>query len=315
MRNHIVAFIFFSVLACTGIYGQQDAMFTRYMFNSMYLFNNPAYSGTHGHWTTNALYRTQWLSYDGAPQTFNLGAEGLIGKKQNAGLGFSMYHDKIGVDRMTDLSANYAYHIRMGNGQSLSIGIRGGALIYRSLLSQVVVWDPSDPVYSTGDVSGVIPRVGLGVFQYGPNHFIGLSIPTLMAWDNRTTFSVDLDKNGILKRHYYMYGGYVFNLENGIDLKPSVLLKYRPEAPLQADFNLNAWFQNMFSVGASYRTNDAVSVMVEIPIGERFRLGYAFDNTISAIQNFSSGTHEVMIGYNFITEDENPWERVKKLKY
>ena len=113
-------------------------------------------------------------------------------------------------------------------------------------------------------------------------------------------------RSGILRRHYYLYSGYVFRLDNGIDLKPSVLLKYQPQAPLQADLNMNIWFKDLFSCGFSYRTNDAVSVMVEIPLGKKLSVGYAFDNTISNLQQVSAGTHEIMLGYNFT--DEVQWK-------
>lgn len=311
MRYQFLILFCFTITAAA--LAQQEAMFTRYMFNSMYLFNNPAYSGAHRSWTTNALYRTQWVSFEGAPQTICLGAEGMIGQGQNAGIGFSLVHDNIGLDRIGEFSANYAYHIDLdGDKQRLAIGIKGGALFYGSRLSQAVIWDSDDPVYNGGDLKGLVPKAGMGVFWYGEDHFLGLSVPTLIAFDKRTAFSIDLDKSGILRRHYYLYGGYVFHLENDIDLKPSVLLKYQPSAPLQADFNLNVWFGNAFSVGASYRTNDAVSVMIEIPLGSRLRIGYAYDSTVSALQNVSAGTHEIMVGYNFSAEG-NPWDRVQPI--
>jgi len=313
MRYKIFVLVLLSWVAASAVQAQQEAMFTRYMFNSMYLFSNPAYSGTHGGWTTNALFRTQWVGFDGAPKTICIGAEGKINKDQNGALGFSMYYDKIGLDRMGDFSANYAYHIQLNEEQQLSIGIKAGALFYRSRLSQVTVWDPSDPVYSGGDIKGLIPRAGVGVYWYGQDHFVGLSVPTLVAYDKRTDFSIDLDKSGILRRHYYLYGGYVFHLENGIDLKPSVFLKYQPQAPLQVDFNLNVWFGEFFSFGAAYRTNDAVSVMVEFPLNSRLKIGYAFDNTLSDLQNVSAGTHEFMVGYNLFSDKASPWDRIQPI--
>lgn len=284
-------------LAAGGLRAQQDAMFTRYMFNTMYLFNNPAYSGSHGYWTANALYRTQWLRFDGAPKTIYLGAEGTFADER-MGLGFSLFHDRVGLDRVTDFSANYAYHIPAGDQGFFSIGIKAGAFVYKSVLSQAVVWDTGDPVYG-GDINGVVPRAGLGVYYHNQRFFAGVSAPTLAAIDKRTDFNINLDRSGILQRHYYLYTGYVFSLESGIDLKPSVLLKYQPKAPFQADLNLNIWFKDLFSCGFSYRTNDAVSVMVEVPIGKKLSIGYAFDNTISDLQQVSAGTHEIMLGYNF----------------
>ncbi len=302
--------IFIFILLLASIHSasaQQDAMFSRYMFNTMYLFQNPAYSGSHGYWTSNALYRTQWLSFDGAPTTIYAGGEGLIGRKQRAGLGFSFFHDKIGLDRMTDLSVNYAYHIQLSKEQHLSLGIKAGAFAYKSLLSNAVIWNPSDPVYG-GDISGLIPRAGLGIYWYGRDFFAGLSVPTLIALDKRSNSVFSSGNSSVLQQHFYGYGGYVFHLENDIDLKPSILLKYQPAAPLQADFNLNVWFKKLFSVGMSYRTNDAISVMVEIPINQKLSVGYAFDNTITDIRQVSSGTHELMVGYNFISNrpSDNP---------
>ncbi len=294
-----IIFLSIAFLSAVTLRAQQDAMFTRYMFNTMYLFNNPAYSGSHGYWTTNALYRTQWLQFDGAPKTIYLGAEGTVADDR-MGLGFSLFHDRIGLDRVTDFSANYGYHIPTGGNGTFAIGIKAGAFVYKSVLSNVIVWDPNDPVYAA-DINGIVPRAGLGVYFHNERFFAGLSVPTLVALDKRTNFNINLDRSGILQRHYYLYTGYVFSLkDSGIDLKPSVLLKYQPKAPLQADLNLNVWFKDLFSFGVSYRTNDAVSVMIEIPLGKRLSVGYAFDNTITDLQQVSRGTHEIMLGYNFV---------------
>jgi len=316
MRYRISIQLFFLLLTVSVLHAQQDAMFTRYMFNSMYLFNNPAYSGTHGHWTTNALYRTQWVNFEGAPQTMYLGAEGMLNQQQNAGLGFSMSYDKVGLDRLGDFSANYAYHIRLNpEGQRLAFGIKAGALFYRAALSEASVWDPDDPVYSSGDIKGLIPKAGLGAFWYGEDHFLGFSIPTLVAIDNRKNASLNINNEQILKRHYYLYGGYVFHLPNDISLKPSLLLKYQSEAPLQADINMNVWLGSALSVGASYRTSDAISVMIEVPLTSHLRIGYAYDSTISVLQNVSSGTHELMVGYNFLSGDHNPWDGIRPINH
>ena len=301
MRN--ILFLSALFLLSLPLTAQQDAMFTRNTFNSMYLFGNPAYCGVHGYWTSNALYRTQWLGFEGAPQTIYLGAEGMVGRRQNAGLGFSLMHDKIGLDRMTHLSANYAYHIRLDKDQTLSLGLKAGAFYYKSLLGSAILDDNGDPVYSSGDVQGVVPHVGVGVYWYTPDFFAGVSMPTLFAFDKRDNgLNFTPIGSGIQRMHLNAYTGYVFHLDNRIDLKPSLLLKYQPAAPLEADINLNVWFNNVIAFGASYRTNDAVSIMIEVPINKRLSVAYAFDHTITPIRKVSDGTHELMVGYNFIND-------------
>jgi type IX secretion system PorP/SprF family membrane protein len=91
----------------------------------------------------------------------------------------------------------------------------------------------------------------------------------------------------------------VFTLNDKFKLKPSTLIKYLPSAPVEADINLNLLYRDQFWIGASYRSMDAVIFMVEYQTNTRFRVGYAFDYSLSKIRRYNSGTHEIMIGYDF----------------
>jgi type IX secretion system PorP/SprF family membrane protein len=65
MKTRIILF----ALLFTGVvsYGQQDAQFTQYMYNTINI--NPAYAGSRGAFSIFALHRTQWVGLDGAPVT------------------------------------------------------------------------------------------------------------------------------------------------------------------------------------------------------------------------------------------------------
>ena len=65
-------------------------------------------------------------------------------------------------------------------------------------------------------------------------------------------------------------------------------------------------YNNSFWVGVTYRMQDAIAPM----LGYRFtnaanksirglKIGYSYDLTTSKIKGYSSGTHEVMLGYCF----------------
>jgi type IX secretion system PorP/SprF family membrane protein len=82
-------------------------------------------------------------------------------------------------------------------------------------------------------------------------------------------------------------------------LKPSVLIKYIPNAPVEADINLNVLLANILWLGASYRTEDAVVAMVEIQLSKKLRLGYAYDFTLTDVKDYSTGSHEIMLAYDF----------------
>lgn len=69
----------------------------------------------------------------------------------------------------------------------------------------------------------------------------------------------------------------------------------------QVDLNATFLYNNMVWLGVSYRTEDAIAPM----IGYQFkpndksmlRIGYSYNVATSALSNYSSGSHEVMLNY------------------
>jgi type IX secretion system PorP/SprF family membrane protein len=294
MKKSII--LIFVVLFNITSKAQQDPMISQYMFNGLFL--NPAYSGSHKYVTSSLLHRTQWVDFSGAPKTSLLAIDGLIpSKSENMGLGLIITHDRIGATEQTDIYANYAYQIKLKKGK-LAFGIKAGASNYVFKSDNVTVWDQNDEVF-TGRRTAWLPKFGFGAYYFAEKWYAGLSIPTLMAYDANRNFNFDVNEGSFLNRHYYAYGGYVFKLNEQLKLKPSTLLKYLPAAPIEADINLNLLYKDQFWIGVSYRSQDAVVFMVEYQTNSRFRVGYAFDLTTTKIRKYSSGTHEIMIGYDF----------------
>lgn len=294
MKKSIV--IFFAVLCSFTAKAQQDPMISQYMFNGLFL--NPAYSGSHKYFTSSLLHRTQWVNFPGAPKTYLFAIDGLIpSKSENMGVGLIVAHDQIGATEQTDFYANYAYQLKFKKGK-LAFGLKAGVSNYVFKAGEALVWDAGDQVFS-GTKNAWLPKFGFGAYYFADNWYAGFSIPTLLAYDARHDFSFDVNKGDFLHRHYYLYGGYVFKLNEQFKLKPSTLIKYLPAAPVEADINLNLLYKDMLWFGISYRTLDAVVFMVEYQTNTRFRVGYAFDLTTSKIRNYSTGTHEIMIGYDF----------------
>lgn len=276
-------------------YAQQDAMVSQHMFNGLFL--NPAYGGTHPYFTSTLLYRTQWVGFAGAPQTGLFEIDGPIANDK-MGLGLIVSHDKIGVTEQTDIYATYSYKIKLGRDK-LSFGLRGGVSDYRAKLTSLTYWDEGDQVFANNISSALIPKFGFGMYYYGEKYYAGLSIPTLIAYDKDYSFSMDVEKSSYLRRHYYLNGGYIFTLSELFKLKPSVLVKYAPAAPLQGDISANLLYKDMIWFGVSFRTQNTFVVMAEYQTKSHIRIGYAFDYSTSALKNYSNGTHEIMVAYDF----------------
>ncbi len=271
-------------------------MVSQYMFNGLLL--NPAYSGSHSYFTSTLMHRSQWIKLEGAPTTSILSIDAPI-KNKNMGIGLIILHDKIGVTDQTDIYANYAYQLKFGKGK-LALGIKAGVSRYLFNTDQLVYWDAGDNVYDQGNKqSAWLPKFGFGAYYFTDKWFAGVSVPTLLAYDANYSFSVDVNKSTFLDRHYLATGGVIIKLNDDFKMKPSTLIKYVAAAPVQADINLNFLYKDMVWLGASYRTGDAVSAIIEYQTNFRFRIGYSYDFTLSNIRRYSSGTHEIMIGYDF----------------
>lgn len=288
-----------SMLALSLVgYAQQELQVSQYMFNGLFL--NPAYAGSNPYWGITGLGRLQWVNFPGAPRSFMVAADGPIAAK-NMALGFQFINDGLGLVNTNEVAANYSYSIRVSEKDArLAFGIRAGIrneTFNVGGLENIV--DPGDPVYTSNNNSYWIPRFNFGVYYYkGQTGYLGISSHNLVAIDERN----DVNQAG-LTRHFFLNGGYLFNLSKSgsVKFKPSFLVKYEMNSPVQADLNLHFLFNERLWLGASYRTNAAIVGMVQFQITPQWRAGYAYDYTTTAMRQFTMGSHELMIGYDFVS--------------
>lgn len=281
------------VLAGATASAQQEPMMSQYMFNG--LFINPAYAGSHPYATATALHRSQWTGMAGAPRTNLFGIDApLPGGKM--GLGLTFIHDRIGISRDMEMAAHYAYRIRTGGEGHLAFGLKAGLSMYAANVSELVYWDAQDAVYRNDISNTPVGKFGFGLYWNNERSFAGISVPTIVAADGKLASDLPSAPDHYFTRHFYLHAGHVFELNEDFDLKPSVLLKYQPQAPPEVDLNLNVLFKERFWLGAGYRTGDAVVAMLEYQISHMFRAGYAYDMTTSRLGRYNGGSHEVMLG-------------------
>lgn len=299
--RHTIILAILIIISEGRLAAQQEILISQYMFTGLFL--NPAYSGTHNFAEATGLYRAQWTGFDGAPTTQTFGIEGPI-SNELMGLGLTFMNDKIGDTRQTEVFANWSYHLLLDpDGRTkMSFGVRAGFSDYTAKLTDTKVFDNGDPIFSQDQSNVFIPKFGAGIYFYNTMWYAGLSVPTIYAADKNVRFNVNEIGDRYFQPHSYLTAGYVFVLNQNLKLKPSFLLRYQNQAPLQADINCNLLIKNTFWIGASYRTGDAIVAIIELNLGTDFRLGYAFDFTTTELNNYSNGSHEVMLSYKFAKE-------------
>jgi type IX secretion system PorP/SprF family membrane protein len=274
---------------------QQDVLLSQYMFNPLVL--NPGYAGSHDYMMATAVYRKQWTGFDGSPETEAVTFHGPL-KNKHFGLGFTLTNDHIGVTQRTDANAVFAYHMQLNQKFRLGLGLQGGISSY-NYKTPSVVWDGADPLY-TAPPNKTLPNFGWGAYLYSRNFYLGLSVPHLLDYDSTAALnSASAKIEPRETRHYYVTTGYAFDGNPDLVVKPSILMKYVANAPVEFDFNVNVMFVNTFWVGASYRTNDAIVGILEFQLSKKLRVGYSYDFTTSDLNKYSNGSHEVMLEYDF----------------
>jgi type IX secretion system PorP/SprF family membrane protein len=289
-------YIVIVLLIATQVYGQQDPQYTQYMYNMNVI--NPAYAGSKENLSFGLLYRTQWAGIDGAPQTATFFGHAPISEK--VGLGLSVISDEVGPVKETNVYADFSYTLNLGGEHKLAFGIKAGATFHDIGLAGIDLIDPNDPFFQ--NISTTTPNIGAGFFYYTDKYYFAASLPNILD-------SVHLDANGNKigseDSHYFVTGGYVFDVTANTKLKPSFLVKSAFGAPTSFDVNLNALFWNKFEVGGSYRLDDSFSGLINFAITPSLRIGYAYDSVTSDIRRFAPASHEFMLLFdlNFPKKD------------
>lgn len=280
---------FFCCLLATA---QQDPMYTHYMYNMSVV--NPAYAtDNQGVINLGGLYRTQWVGAVGAPKTVNVFAHSPIAKRIEAGV--SVVSDEIGdVVKENNIYADIAYVVPLSESLKLSFGVKAGMTFFDADFNGFQYSDATpDPAFAE-NIHQFFPNVGVGTYLFGDNYYIGLSAPNMLR-TKHLEHQDAISTIGVEEIHYFLTGGYVFELSDRLKFKPAFMAKGVKGAPLSLDITANMLFNNFFEAGVGYRHDDSVSGLVNFYITPTLRLGYSYDYTLTNLGDYNSGTHEVFV--------------------
>jgi len=273
------------------LFAQQDAMYTQYRTNMMAV--NPAYAGSRKALNVIALSRHQWVGFEGAPQTQSLAVNTpFFG--EDLGLGFTYVRDQIGPLHVDNIFIDVAYKFQVHEGGFLSMGVKGGIDVRKNNLTKLNPLNGNDPSYQQNLVSNVAPNFGAGLYYYTDNYYLGVSTPKIAKTEYRTDVDPNLGETG-MERHYFIIGGYVWDVNPKIQFKPAVLTKLVKGAPLSMDISASVMYDDQVIGGISHRIGDSFSALLQVRVLPVLWVGYAYDQTITELNRFNNGTHEIMI--------------------
>jgi type IX secretion system PorP/SprF family membrane protein len=280
---------------------QQDAGFSQYFFNQLYI--NPAYAGSRDALSGTVVHRSQWVGMPGAPVTQSATVHSPL-PRTRAGAGVQLYNDRYGPISNTGLTGVYSYYVPVGD-YKLAFGLSGTFSNMRMRRHEIQVEDPSDPAFS-GNTNSWTPDAGAGIYLYKDRFYAGVS--ALHLFESKFGLSANADDPNAAKfyRHYYVTTGAVFKVNDFIDFRPSILAKGVQAAPVTFDLNASFIFYQKFFAGAGFRTakrvnleglDNQVVAIVEYQF-RGFRVGYSYDYFLNRPGEYNYGTHEIMLGFD-----------------
>ncbi|KIA92144.1 MULTISPECIES: type IX secretion system membrane protein PorP/SprF [unclassified Flavobacterium] len=299
MKKIILRFVL--LLATIASYGQQDAQYTQYMYNTINV--NPAYAGSRGVMSIFALHRSQWVGLDGAPVTNSASINTPI-NGTNLGIGVSVVNDRIGPSDENNIALDVSYTIHTSERYKLSFGIKGTANLLNVDFTKLNQYDKNDYVFETNIDNKFSPNIGAGVYLHSDNTYVGLSAPQLLETKHFDRYADAGSNSHVAKENMnlYLIAGHVFDLSYNVKFKPSLLTKYVQGAPLQVDVSGNFLINEKFVAGVAYRWSAALSAMVGFQVSNSWFIGYAYDLDTTRLGNYNSGSHEIFLRYELFNK-------------
>ena len=305
-------------------FAQQRPQYTQYIFNNYLL--NPALSGIENYTDFKAGHRRQWAGINDAPQTTFAAAHLSLGNDylwknplsmperddnpmsddytQNYtaspahhGAGAIVFYDKAGPLSTINASLTYAYHLKLAGTLNLSVGVAAGIKRINLDNSKLTFENEgSDPALANTVIVGQTkPDLAMGVWLYGARFFAGASVQQILP--NKLSFTTAENlTQGKEVPHAFVTAGYKLYIDDEISFIPSVMVKYMKPVPLSFDANVKFSFKDRFWLGGSYRHKDSYAALAGFNFSKLANLSYSYDLTTSALKNYSSGSHEIVLG-------------------
>ena len=286
------------IVLALGSRAQQVGMYNHYFFKPMVY--NPAFAGAGTHCHAMLLSRAQWANFAGAPQLNIFTLDGPV-KKNKIGLGATFMNDRRGITIRNSGSLAYSYRLSFNEQTYILLGLSAGVVSHAIDYNKAVAEDYSDPTLMGGmqQRTGFDASAGFAFIWKGLQ--IGAAAPQLLA--NRLNFVDDTTTRTYYThaRHYMASARYRITLskEKDIGIAPQFLMRMAPAAPMQFDGNLTLDWADKFWLGATYKSNYAISINAGVWAYRRLAIGYSYEVITAGIGQYAGISHEIMVNFKF----------------
>jgi type IX secretion system PorP/SprF family membrane protein len=279
----------------------QNPLYTQFMTNPFLI--NPALVGTYPYYQIIANNRLQWVGLTDAPMTNVISMFGPM-VSQPMGIGGYVMNDVTGPTSKISLMLSYGYNYAIEEDLKISMGLSVGMMQYKIDGTQLN-FEYEDRVLTNQVMTDFSPDATVGVYLYSSTYNVGIASTNLLG--NKIKFNQTDSITGLsrLKRHIYLHGGYKYIVNREFAVEPAIIIRKVAAIPFQVDFNVRAWYgkrqwdRNRLWGGLSFRSSDALCILIGFTYERKIEIGYSYDIGINKLRTQHLGSHELMIGFKF----------------
>ena len=299
-----LAKVIFAIIALsTALGAQQEQLYTQFMYNKLGL--NPAFAGNHEEVALSAIYRNQWMGFEGAPIT-QTASVNIPLARQRVGLGLNLTRNTIGISEKQTIDGMYAYRLHFANGGALSFGLQGSLRRYEIDYSDPrlnsIVDKSQDPAIVVQKFNENVVNFGAGIYFNTSHFYLGVSAPRLIEEDINFASEIGFSKE---KRHFNIMTGVALDLSNDWVMTPQFMVRYLESTPVDFDANLSLTYRSLITFGTTYRHGgdsnsfaESIDFLFGVHVTPSLLIAAAYDYTLTELRNHSSGSIEFAIHYN-----------------
>ena len=275
---------------------QQEAQFNQYMFNPLGI--NPAYAGSRDVLSAVALFRTQWVGFEGAPNTQTFAIHGPLWQKR-MGLGFQISNDQIGPRNVMSAEVDYAYRFPFLRGR-LGLGLGGGVYYHTFDWNEIDYRDEGDAIPTYGAQQVITPNADFGIWYNTNKLYAGLELAHLTQPRVNITDSTVSGANTYRQfRHYSFTVGRAFVLSQKVVFRPSILYKQAGLYRGMLDLNASVLLDQRLWLGLTARPTYGGVFIMEYIHNKKLRIGYSLDYPMNQFRFSRAASHEIFLGFDF----------------
>jgi len=280
-------------------------------FNKFYTTDfefNPALTGLEYNIEGLLAVKKNWIGIKNSPATenfyvhSNIAKLGLFNAKDflqnplsNIGLGLTIYNDKNGPLKSSQIKLSYAYHINLLKNTKLSFGLSTHITQYSTDYDMLIYREPEHDSYFLIENSRVTPNLDFGMFLNNNKNYFGISIINLF----RQGYYLNFD--GTL----YLSAGHNIDLNQNLKLKTNLVLhkqnnnfniKLNKYNSMNLSANFKFYYQDKLGIGLGYNTLNSI-IFYTSYMFNKILIGYNFDLTYNSIYINSQGNHMIFINF------------------